>query len=706
MKKRYHILSVLLTTSLLLTSCGSTASTAAISEDAATGTQTTAADETTEKTEEASEVSAVSDNTVVWPDPAIEGNLLDSPTVGDDFLQYTCHDWYANTKIPDGYTRWTNFNTLTQNITTQLTDTLQNPDDSHDQQNAAAFYHAAMDMSTRDQAGYGSLMDTFQAVQQIQTLEELTKLLKTDLNLYYFCPLVSTDVSADLKNSTVNVAGINSPYLSLNDSAEYENMTDQGKRFKTANDKYFKALLTHCGTEEKEAEQMIADSFEWEGKLASKIYPVSTQYRSDYYNLIYNEMTPDELAALSPDFPLMDVLNQVGFQKASRFIVSEPDSIKQLNALYTEENLAGIKSYIQINLLSMAAPYTDSYSADATIEWNNEKLGSSGRKTQELYAYDICNKYIGELLGKIYTDKYFDENSKADATEMITAVSNAFRKRLTDADWLSEATRSTALEKLDTMTVNVGYPTKYMFDWENTNISADSSLLDLVKERTYVMGKYKSDLIDTPVDRGCWTMSAHTVNAFYDPTTNSINFPAAILHAPFYDVDASRSANLGGIGTVIGHELTHAFDTMGSQFDKDGNMKNWWTDEDLAAFKERTDKVAARYSSIDVTNGEHVQGDLTIGETVADLGGVASTLDIMHSLDNPDYEEYFTSFATLWEERISPEQRSSLLKADAHAPAYLRANITSQQFQEFYDTFDVKEGDFMYVAPEERLKVW
>ena len=209
-----------------------------------------------------------------------------------------------------------------------------------------------------------------------------------------------------------------------------------------------------------------------------------------------------------------------------------------------------------------------------------------------------------------------------------------------------------------------------------------------------------------PVERGLWDMSANTVNAYYAPGDNSINFPAAILQAPFYDKNASRSANLGGIGVVIGHEISHAFDTSGSQFDAAGNMVNWWTDEDRAAFTERTAKVAERYGAIEVLPGESVHGDLTIGETVADLCGMACMLDLMKTTKDADYEAFFTSFTRVWRELITKEERSRRLKIDPHAPAYLRADITVQQFEEFYETFDVKEGDRMYTAPEDRLRVW
>ena len=644
--------------------------------------------------------------TVVWPDPGIAGNLPENPSPKDDLAAYLNYDWYKTTDIPAGYSAWSSFSQLGETVRNNMIETLKAPDDSVDQQKAAALFAMIKDEEARNAAGIGSLKSTLDALMDVNSLDDLSKLLASDANLFYFSPLFAVGVSPDYKNSSVNVASVYAPYLSLTDSAEYAARTEQGERMKAANDVYYKALLTHNGVAEAEADKLIADAFAWETELSKGVYPVATTYRDDYYMLTYNVFSPEDFAALAPDVPFAAVLGKVGYGAASRFIVTEPEAIKTLNSLYTEEQLPGLKGYLVTNLLSASAAYCDSFSADASIDWSNEVYGSTGRKPDDIRAFALCDSLFGELLGRIYAAKFFDKGAKEDVTEMVREVFAAYKTRLAAADWLSEATRKTAIDKLDGMTLRIGYPEVYRFDWSKITVDANKPLVDNVIAITAEETLQLSANIDQPVNRDVWSMSAHTVNAYYEPSDNSINFPAAILNVPFYNAAGTRSENLGGIGSVIAHEISHAFDSTGSQFDREGNMVNWWTDEDRAAFKARTDKVATRYAAIEVLNGEHVRGDLTIGETVADLGAVACTLDIMRTLDNPDYEGYIKTWTRIWAQRITPEMRDYYLKYDPHAPSYLRANVTMQQFAELYETYDIVKGDFMFVAPEDRLEVW
>ena len=698
-----HIICIFLCAALLFTGCAAPSAAPATETpaEAPVATEAPAAAESAAPAEKADP-----NANKIWPDPSIDGNLPQSVSPADDFAAYINHDWYKNTTIPDGYTSWSSFSALQEKVRTDVLSMLKNPDESDAQQKAAALFASAMDKEMRDTTGNSTLMRSFNFVKDVKSISELNELFAGDGALYFFVPLVNTGVTADFKNSAVNVAMLSHPPLSLGDSAEYTEMTEQGKRFKAANEKFYKELLTHNGINEAEADKMIADAYAWEEKLAAGCYPLSTTYRPDYYTLIYNEYSPEDMAALCPDFPLMKILENGNLDTAKRFIVTEPEAIKTLNSIYTEENLDGIKAYIMINMLAGVSSYGDSFSADAAANWSNEKYGSTGFKPDEQRAYDLCNGIMSELIGKSYAEKYFGEESKADVTEMVDEIMAVMKTRLSAADWLTEATRNTAIEKLDTMTLRIGYPTSLGFDWDAITVAAVEPFIENVMNMLMLMSAQQNAKADMPVDKEVWEMGANTVNAYYMPTDNSINFPAAILQAPFYSNERSRSANLGGIGMVIAHEITHAFDTMGSQFDKDGNMKNWWTEADSAAFKERTDKVAARYAAIEVIDGEHVRGDLTIGETVADLGGMSCTLDVMRGLDGADYSEYFTAYTNIWAERCTPEMRVYMLKTNAHAPGYLRANVTVQQFQEFYDTYGVKEGDFMYTAPEDRLMVW
>lgn len=697
MKKLNCIWALILCLALLMSACSAApAPTPTAAAPTAAPAAAPAAQETTDE----------SGGTRLWPDPGIAGNLKEQPRIQDDIAGDLNYDWYTNAAIPEGYSSWTSFNTLEMDVKSRLIETLKAPDDSADQQKAAAVFASAIDKDARDAAGLGPIRGTLDALLAVGSIEELNRLLTEDPLLFYFTPVIVLNISADLKNSSVYVTQIFAPSLSLGDSAEYTELTEQGARLKAANDTYYKALLTHNGVSEAEADAMTAAAFELETELAKGIYPVATSYQDDYYELTYNEYTPEDYFALAPGLPYQDILQAVGLGGATRFIVTEPEAIKTFNACYTEERLPGIKAYLAMMLLNNVSSYCDTFSEDAAIEWSNAVYGSSGRTPDEERAYALCDGLMGELVGKIYAEKYFDKSSKADIEDMVREVFDVYKQRLTAADWLGEKTRQTAIEKLETMTLRIGYPEVFCYDWDRVQLSAERPLIENVTNVIIEISEQSHAWADQPVNRELWDMSANTVNAYYNPSDNSINFPAAILNPPFYTAGGSRSQNLGGIGAVIAHEITHAFDTAGSQFDKDGNMLNWWTDADRAAFKARTDKVAAYYGSIEVLPGEFVHGDLTIGETVADLAAMASTLDILRTMEDADYEAYFASWVNIWAQLITPEMRSYFLKYDPHAPNYLRADVTVQQFPEFYETYGVKEGDLMYLAPEQRLEVW
>ena len=306
----------------------------------------------------------------------------------------------------------------------------------------------------------------------------------------------------------------------------------------------------------------------------------------------------------------------------------------------------------------------------------------------------------------MYGYTYFGAEAKADVESIILEVLDAYDARLAGADWLTEETREYARKKLAAITIRAGYQDQLDSWWYTLQIGDEKCAADAMLYLTVEKLMRQMSTAGQPVDRSQWGMSSNTVNACYDWSDNSINFPAAILQEPFYSAGNSREQNLGGIGMVIGHEISHAFDPQGSQYDAEGNKVNWWTDADAEAFAERTARVKERFNSIEVLPDEYVNGEMTIGEAVADLGGIAVTLDLMAKLENPDYDAYFRQLASVWKCRITKERASSDLRTNVHPLAFLRVDISVQQFDEFYATFDIEEGSAMYTAPEDRLKVW
>lgn len=669
--------------------------------------QTPAAQSPAAQTPEAEIPAAPPAEAKFWPDPGIEGNLsAQAPRLQDDFHTAANYDWLKSATLPDGEARYTQFYQLDKDNRGQIIKILTAPaSDNADEQLASALYASALDWEARDKAGLGTLQKDYEAILAISDLDSLTELLESNPRITMFTPLIHTGVGADSKDSAMNVCTLGSTTLSLQDAAEYREMTAQGKLVKAANDSYYITLLTHFGMSQTDAEQLLADYFDFETKIAAGIYDLEASYDPNFINVIYNPRSFEELEAASPAFPLCKMLAGQHIQYGGKYILTEPEWLAKINELYTEENVPGFRAYLAATFLDGVASYSDSTCVRAVDQWSNDRYGTAGAKSDEDKAYSLCNSLMGELLGRIYVKHYFDEAAKADVTDIIQEVLAQFRTRLQAAGWLTEQTRATAIEKLETMTLRVGYPNGY-YPWELLELDKGAPLIEHYARIIAFYNDIFAEELGKPVNRDIWGMPAHEVNAFYNPSDNSINFPAGILQGVFYDKNAPRSHNLGCIGVVIGHETTHAFDSTGSQFDKDGNLNDWWTDADRAAFNERTNKVEAYFDSVEVVDGKHVHGNLTIGESVADLGGVRCSLDLMQQLDDPDYDAFFNAYAGVWAEKITREMRTNRLDTDPHPPCYLRTNITVQQFQEFYDTYGVKEGDGMYLAPEERLTVW
>ena len=346
---------------------------------------------------------------------------------------------------------------------------------------------------------------------------------------------------------------------------------------------------------------------------------------------------------------------------------------------------------------------------DAAEAYNAALMGVEGSLTDEENAAQEVQQYLADYLGQAYVEKYFSAEAKADVEAMIDEMLDVYAQRIQALDWMSETTKAKAVEKLEAITVNVGYPD----EWDD--LFDDVDILSAEEGGSYfdnILAMSKATLAemaaeqDEPVDRGQWAMSAYTVNAYYSPQNNSINFPAGILQAPLYDVDADRTENLGGIGYVIAHEITHAFDNNGATFDAQGNQSDWWTEEDYAAFQALCEKVVAFYDGVEAAPGIACNGALTISENVADLGALACITQIESEEEEPDYATLYRTAARTWRGTASRETRAYLALADVHAPDKLRGCRALQSLDEFYDAFGIQPGDGMYLPEEARVQIW
>ena len=323
----------------------------------------------------------------------------------------------------------------------------------------------------------------------------------------------------------------------------------------------------------------------------------------------------------------------------------------------------------------------------------------------EKFAYRLSGGIYSEPIGLYYGKKYFGEEAKRDIEEMVGEIINTYKKRVSASKILSDATKERAVLKLSTMRVKMGYPETVDPVYDKLHFDEKLSLYNIVREIANIKRLDNFSKINESVDKSRWVMPGHMVNACYNPTANDITFPAAILQAPFYSIKQTRSQNLGGIGAVIGHEISHAFDNNGAKIDENGNLNNWWTKEDRQKFQKSTKAMIKEFEGIELPWGK-VNAALIVSENIADNGGMACTLDIMSGMENPDYEEYFINFARVWCVKAKPEYQKLLLSVDVHGPAILRANMTPRNFPEWYETFNVTKKDKMYLAPSKRVVVW
>lgn len=644
-----------------------------------------------------------------WVNASVVGNVSEETSTdpADDYYLYVNKQWLLDTTLTDTkyYITW--FSQGQDLVTEQVAGLLSGElSQDHDASQTQLFYQQYLDMDTRNALGEAPLLPYLEKIESISTMEDLDAYVLDDDAL---STLIGWTITTDMMDASRYIAYLGGASLSLDDADEYQELTDLGARKKAALTKMLEEMLQLCGYTQEEAAAHVENMFAFEYDIAGSIYGSSVTKQADYLLKTYNLFTPEELAALAPNLPIAEVIAKPVAAGADVFVLEQPDWLVRLNELYVEENLQNIKSYLLCNAVTSAAAVLDQRFIDLSDEATSTLIGMETHTDIEQVAYNAVSSLMPWAVGKLYADAYGSQELNQRVEEIIDQIVEVYHTRLEANTWLGEETRARAIEKLEKLRVRVGYPD----DWEPYEI-ADLTLQTteeggtLLSNMLQVSQYYKQDLLEEigqEVDKDKWVATPQTVNAYYSSMDNSINIPSAIFAPILSDGDISDERLLGMIGTVIGHEITHGFDTTGSQFDADGNFSNWWTDEDRAAFEARTKKVETYYSAIEALPGHYVDGVLTIGETVADLGGMSSALEVAKGIEGFDYDEFFRSYAELWALKTTEEMYQVLLQ-DVHAPNYLRANVNVQQFEEFYETYDVHSGDGMYLAPEERLSVW
>lgn len=642
-----------------------------------------------------------------WIDSNLKNNITDSMVLSakEDYHLYVNYDWLKKNDIPDGYSNVSPFQEVSQETMKRSQTLLEDTNvKGHDAELVQGLYRAFLDWDARNEQGVEPVMTTVKDIQGIKTLAELSDFICTPDRRMNASTFVHCTNDPDLNDATSYITCLEKDEFLLGDAAEYEIRTELGERYYLANKMAATALLTRVGYQKSEAEKLFDEVIDFEAKLAEVSMTSEDEMAPDMFLKVNNVMTMKEVAGISPDFPLERFIRDDGYGEAEKFTISEPAYFKRLNELYTKENIESIKGYILINYLLTMAPGLDREAYDIHIEKNNIIRGINGKLLDEEYAFQIVKSLLNEPLSRVYLEKYDAEKKKQNITEICEKVIDFYREQLKSQEWMSEETREKAVSKLDHIAIHSVYPDTW-YDYSSLSLEG-LSYTDCLNEIARLEKERDLSHINQKTDRNEWGVDILEANAYYNPQDNSINILLGILGSEFYQEDVTKEELYGGIGTVIGHEISHAFDTVGAQFDESGNLANWWKEEDFAAFKERTDKLVKFYDTIIPFEGTAVSGKNVQTEAIADMAGMKCLLALAEEETDFDYDVFFRRFAAVWRRLSSREFEYYCLTQDTHPLHYLRTNVTLQQFDEFFDTYDIKPGDTMYLAPDERILVW
>lgn len=636
-----------------------------------------------------------------------------------DFYNYVNGNWMKFTEIPDDRTSWGGFSVLRKSTDDDVLKILATAKESGnyaadtDQAKALAIFDTKLDSAARNEAGITPLQPALEAIASVKNLKDLQTVLAT--NAAVSSPFLSIGAGADLNNSSMNAVYLGANGLGLPDRDFYLEQDEKSIEIREEYKKHISKMLQRLGDTEADATKAADKILAMETKLAEpRLDKVESRDARNYNN-------PRSIADADKMLTTIDLnklISDLGItKKFDTLLVTQLRYTEALDKFLKETPIEDIKSLVRWDTFNSAAGRLTTDIETADWEFYSKYLsGAKEQRAADERALATVNNTVGEALGQLYVDAKFPPEAKAKAELMIANVIEAFKERISVLDWMSDSTKTKAIEKLDKFTVKIAYPDKWE-DYSTMNVSKDKSYFE---NMTAVdkWGELKNFAeIGEPVDKTEWGMSPQTVNAYFNPLNNEIVFPAAILQPPFYNYTADEAVNYGGIGAVIGHEISHAFDDSGSRFDADGNLKNWWTDEDLKAFTERADALAVQYDSVSVLEGVNVNGKFTLGENIGDLGGLLGAYDGLQryyaengrpeDIDGFTPEQrFFMSWATVWRTKSRDEALRTQIKTDPHSPGMVRATQPLLNIQEFYDAFDIKEGDAMYLAPEKRVSIW
>ena len=636
---------------------------------------------------------------------------------GDDFYQYAGGGWLKANPMKPEYSSYGVFNDLAETNRKQIRELFENLSKEKHAfgsvgQKVADLYNMAMDSVRLNKEGAAPLQKDLDKVKAFSKKADFTAFI-ADQHLYMGNPFFGIGVDTDLKNSDLNVMWLSAGTSGLPDRDYYLNTDADSKKKQEAYRAYLSKIFQLSGYKKKEAE-----------KAAKVIYNIEYQFaeakmsraEARDYNKLYNIYTIDMLQKDYPAIQWAKYFELMGVKDVKQVILTEPKVMAVAQKLMSTLSEQDIKYYVAGLIIKSSTSVLSDDFVNANFDFYGRLLnGQKEQKARWKRALGFPNSLLGEAVGELYVSKYFAGESKAKMLKLIDNLRKALATRIANLTWMNDTTKINALVKLNSFTVKVGYPDKWR-DYSKLTIDPAKSLYDNVAAATYVETLRNLEKFGKPVDKSEWGMTPQTVNAYYNPTTNEICFPAAILQPPFFDVNADDATNYGAIGVVIGHEMTHGFDDQGRNFNADGNMVDWWTTGDSKRFTAAAEKLAAQFDQITVVGDLKANGHLTLGENIADQGGLRISYDAFKTTQQfqegkeidgfTPAQRFYLSYGRIWAEHMTEEAIYQQTKSDPHSIGRNRVNATLRNIDTWYDAFGVKEGDKMWLAPAERAIVW
>ena len=650
--------------------------------------------------------------------PAIDlANFDNTTSPSEDFYQYACGGWMEANPLTPEYARYGIFDQLEKENQEKLKVLIEELGSKPQAEGSVGakiqiMYSMGLDSLKRNADGAAPVAGQLEAIKAVSDMKELSAMVGK-MHVESSSPFFGFYIGADEKNSTMNLLQFYQGGISMSDRDYYLLDDESTVKIRNAYREYVNRLFTLAGYSEQEAAEATEAVISLETEIA-KVSVDRATLRDVHKN--YNKMTVKEFTSRFDFIDWEIFFKETGICKSQELNAGQIPFFEGLTKVLKKTSLDDQKDYLAFKLLNAASNYLSDDFVNANFDFYGRALqGKEELQPRWKSALAVVNRSLAEAFGQMYVEKYFPASSKEKMLEMVANLQTALGERIADLEWMSDETKAKAQEKLGTFIVKVGYPDKWK-DYSSLEIKNDSYWANICRANVFAHKDMMEDE-GQPVDRTKWAMSPQTVNAYYNPTTNEICFPAAILQPPFFNAEADDAVNYGGIGVVIGHEMTHGFDDQGRNYDKDGNLSAWWTEEDAEKFNERAKVLVEQYDRIIVLDSLHADGSYTLGENIADQGGLlVSHQAYMNTLKGKETpadidgfthnQRFYIGYANLWAQNLRPQEIMRRTKTDVHSLGKWRVNAALKNIDDFYTAFDIKEGDAMYLAPEERINIW